>query len=92
MEASRLYERRGRLFEESVSVLRRALHEDKVTVDGEFYRFTEVTLGAARPSVPPPIIVAGSVHHPQAPGLVSFAPVERRNSAPDGTSSDRTSG
>jgi coenzyme F420-dependent glucose-6-phosphate dehydrogenase len=68
MEASRLYERRGRLFEESVSVLRRLLHEDKVTVDGEFFRFTEVTLGAARPSVPPPIIVAGGNYYPQAPG------------------------
>ena len=68
MEASPLYERRGRLFEESVSVLRLLLHEDKVTVDGEFYRFTEVTLGAARPSVPPPIIMAGGNYYPQAPG------------------------
>lgn len=68
MLASRLYERRGRLFEESVTVIRRLLHEDKITFDGEFFRFSEVTLGAARPSVAPPIIVAGGNYYPKAPG------------------------
>jgi len=66
--ASRLYEKRGRLFEESVTVVRRLLHEDKVSFDGEFFHFVDVTLGDARPSVAPPIIVAGGNYYPKLQG------------------------
>lgn len=66
--ASRLYRKRGRLFEESVTVVRRLLHEDKVSFDGEFFRFVDVTLGDARPSMAPPIIVAGGNYYPKLQG------------------------
>lgn len=60
----RLYEKRGKLFEEAVTIVRRLWHEDKVSYEGEFFQFRDVTLGDARPTVPPPIIVAGGNYYP----------------------------
>jgi coenzyme F420-dependent glucose-6-phosphate dehydrogenase len=66
--ASRLYAKRGRFFEESVTIVRRLLHEDKVSFDGEFFRFVDVTLGDARPRSAPPIIIAGGNYFPVVQG------------------------
>ncbi len=66
--ADQLYEKRGQVFEESLTIVRRLLHEDKVSFDGDFFRFTDVTLGAARPEVAPPIIVAGGNYYPKMQG------------------------
>jgi len=64
----RLYEARGRVFEECLEVLRRLWREDKVSYEGQFYRFAEVTLGDARPAVPPPIVIGAGIYYPRAVG------------------------
>ncbi len=67
-EPSVLYENRGRLFEESVEIVRRLWWEDKISHDGKFYKFEDVTLGSARPATPPPILVAAGIYYPKHVG------------------------
>jgi coenzyme F420-dependent glucose-6-phosphate dehydrogenase len=68
VEPSDLYKNRGRIFEESVDIVRRLWWEDKVTYEGEFYRFQDVTLGAARPETPPPILIGAGIYYPKNVG------------------------
>lgn len=65
---SSLYENRGRLFEESVEIVRRLWWEDKVSYEGQFYRFEDVTLGGARPTSPPPILIGAGIYYPKQVG------------------------
>lgn len=60
-----LYAKRMKLFEESVDILRRLWREDKISYEGEFYRFRDVTLGQARPAEPPPLLIAVGIYHPK---------------------------
>lgn len=53
-----LYERRGRLYEEAVEIIRRLWRGEKFSYDGEFYQFEDVTIGGAAPTKTPPIIMA----------------------------------
>lgn len=63
-----LYGKRGKVFDECLDVMRRLWAEDKVTYKGEYYRFNEITLGYARPSEIPPILVGSGIYFPTQPG------------------------
>jgi coenzyme F420-dependent glucose-6-phosphate dehydrogenase len=64
----RLYEARGRVFEESLEIIRRLWREDKVSYEGQFYSFTDVTLGDARPATPPPVLIGAGIYYPRSIG------------------------
>jgi coenzyme F420-dependent glucose-6-phosphate dehydrogenase len=68
LDPARLYERRGALFDECLTVMRRLWSEDKLSFEGEFYRFRDVTLGEAKPDTTPPVLVSGGIYFPQKPG------------------------
>lgn len=63
-----LFKRKGRLFDECLDVMNRLWTEDKLSYTGEFYRFDEVTLGHARPSIKPLLLVAAGIYFPTEPG------------------------
>jgi len=65
LDPDRIYEKRMKLFEESVEIMRRLWAEDKVSYRGEFYRFDGVTLGQARPYQPPPVLMAVGIYFPE---------------------------
>jgi alkanesulfonate monooxygenase SsuD/methylene tetrahydromethanopterin reductase-like flavin-dependent oxidoreductase (luciferase family) len=68
LDPERLYERRGRLFDECLDIMRRLWSEDKFSYAGELFRFDEVTLGEARPSAMPPVLIAAGIYCPLKPG------------------------
>jgi alkanesulfonate monooxygenase SsuD/methylene tetrahydromethanopterin reductase-like flavin-dependent oxidoreductase (luciferase family) len=68
LDPAALYAARGRLFVECMEILNRLWREDKVTVDGEFYRFEGVTLGEARPRTPPPTLMSSGIYVPREYG------------------------
>lgn len=68
LDPAALYARRGKVFDECLEVMRRLWAEDKLSYRGEFYRFGEITLGAARPSSAPPVLVASGIYFPTEPG------------------------
>jgi len=68
LDSTRLYERRGALFDECLAVMRRLWAEDKVSFEGEFYTFHDVTLGEARPAAVPSVLVSAGIYFPQQPG------------------------
>ncbi len=68
LDPAMLYCQRGRVFDECLDVMRRLWAEDKVAYDGTFYRFNEVTLGHARPSEMPPVLVGSGIYFPREPG------------------------
>jgi len=63
-----LYEARGRVFEECLEIIRLLWREDKVSYDGRYYSFADVTLGDARPAAPPPILIGAGNYYPRAIG------------------------
>ncbi len=63
-----LYAARGRVFEECLDIVRRLWREDKLSYEGEFYRLKDVTLGDARPTSAPPIIIGAGIYYPRAVG------------------------
>ena len=68
LDPVRLFAARGRLFDECLDVMNRLWTEDKLSYAGEFYRFDDVTLGQARPSTKPPVLVAAGNYFPREPG------------------------
>ena len=68
LDPARLYEKRGKLFDESLDVMRRLWSEDKFSYSGEFFRFDELTLGEARPHQAPLVLVAAGIYFPLKPG------------------------
>jgi alkanesulfonate monooxygenase SsuD/methylene tetrahydromethanopterin reductase-like flavin-dependent oxidoreductase (luciferase family) len=68
LDPVRLYEKRGALFDECLDIMRRLWSEDKFSYAGELFRFDEVTLGEARPSAMPPVLVAAGIYFPQKAG------------------------
>jgi alkanesulfonate monooxygenase SsuD/methylene tetrahydromethanopterin reductase-like flavin-dependent oxidoreductase (luciferase family) len=68
LDPQRIYEKRGRLFEETMEIIRRLWSEDKISYAGEFFRFDDVTLGNARPSSPPPVLMGAGIYFPSKPG------------------------
>src|SRR5262245_28148897 len=64
LDPQRIYDSRGRFFEETLTVVRRLWTEDKFSYAGEFFRFDEVTLGHARPSAPPPVLMGAGIYFP----------------------------
>ena len=44
-----LYAQRGKVFDECLDVMRRLWQNDKISYQGEYFRFNEITLGHARP-------------------------------------------
>ncbi len=63
-----LYEARGRVFEECLEIIRLLWREDKVSYNGRYYSFADVTLGDARPATPPPILIGAGNYYPRAIG------------------------
>jgi coenzyme F420-dependent glucose-6-phosphate dehydrogenase len=68
LDPAELYEARRSLFRENVQILRHLWAEDKVTFEGDFYRVHDVTLGEARPPVPPTVLIATGNYYPKDPG------------------------
>jgi len=68
LDPDRLFEGRSRLFEECLEVMRRLWAEDKVSYEGTFYRFRDMTLGQARPPAMPAVLVAAGIYYPKEPG------------------------
>lgn len=68
LDPQRLYAGRGRLFNETLDIMRRLWSEDKFSYQGEFYRFDEVTLGYARPASMPPVLMGAGIYFPKKPG------------------------
>lgn len=68
----RLYENRSTLFAESLKIIRKLWENDKISHEGEFYNFDNITLGAANPTITPPTLMAQGIYFPEEPG----APVE----------------
>jgi coenzyme F420-dependent glucose-6-phosphate dehydrogenase len=68
LDPQKIYDNRGRFFEETMEVIRRLWTEDKFSYAGEFIRFEEVTLGQARPATPPPVLMGAGIYFPLKPG------------------------
>ncbi len=68
LDPAQLFTARGRLFDECLDVMNRLWTEDKLSYAGEFYRFDEITLGHARPSTKPPVLVAAGNYFPRERG------------------------
>ena len=58
------FKRRTALFAECLDVMNRLWTEDKIHYDGSFYKFGPMTLGIARPTEKPPILVGGGIYIP----------------------------
>ena len=63
-----LYKQRGKVFDECLDVMRQLWAEDKITYKGEYFRFNEITLGYARPSAMPPVLVGSGIYFPTEVG------------------------
>ncbi len=68
LDPAALYARRGKVFDECLDVMRRLWAEDKISYQGEFFRFNEITLGQARPATMPPVLIASGIYFPTEPG------------------------
>lgn len=68
LDPQRLYEARGKLFDETIDIVRRLWGEDKISYHGEFFQFDEITLGHARPDTMPPVLMGAGVYFPKKPG------------------------
>ena len=68
LDPQKIYDNRGRFFEETMEVIRRLWTEDKFSYAGEFIRFEEVTLGQARPAAPPPVLMGAGISFPLEAG------------------------
>lgn len=62
LDPKRLYENRGRLFNETMDIMRRLWVEEKFSYQGEFFRFDEVTLGHAKPPDMPPVLMGAGIY------------------------------
>lgn len=68
LDPQKLYEGRGRLFNETMDIVRRLWGEDKISYRGEFFQFDEITLGHARPDTMPPVLMGAGIYFPKKPG------------------------
>lgn len=68
LNPAKLYDKRGKVFDECLDVMRRLWSEDKLTYRGEFFNFNEITLGYARPSAMPPVLVGSGIYFPTQRG------------------------
>src|SRR5262245_22850269 len=68
LSPQKIYDGRGRFFEEAMQVMRRLWSEDKLSYAGEFFRFDDVTLGQARPPSPLPVLMGAGIYFPLRPG------------------------
>jgi coenzyme F420-dependent glucose-6-phosphate dehydrogenase len=64
LDPQKLYEGRGRMFAETMDIMRRLWSEDKISYDGEFYKFEDITLGFARPPSMPPVLMGAGIYFP----------------------------
>lgn len=64
LDGEQFFKRRTALFAECLDVMNRLWTEDKLPYDGEFYKFGPMTLGIARPTEKPPILVGGGIYIP----------------------------
>lgn len=63
-----LYKRRGKVFDECLDVILRLWKQDKVSYKGDYFSFNEITLGYARPSEMPPVLIGSGIYFPTEPG------------------------
>ena len=68
LNPAELYKKRGKVFDECLDVMRRLWSEDKLTYRGDYFSFNEITLGYARPSEMPPVLVGSGIYFPTLPG------------------------
>ncbi len=68
LDPERLYRQRGKVFDECLDIMRRLWSEDKFAYHGNFFRFNEITLGYARPTSMPPVLVGSGIYFPTEPG------------------------
>ena len=64
LNPEQFFNQRTALFAECLDVMNRLWTEDKLAYDGKFYKFGPMTLGVARPSEKPPILVGGGIYIP----------------------------
>ena len=64
LNPAEFFGRRTALFAECLDVMNRLWTEDKVSYDGKFYKFGPMTLGVAKPTEKPPILVGGGIYIP----------------------------
>ncbi len=65
LQPAQFFKHRTALFAESLEVMNRLWTEDKFAFDGAFFKFGEMTLGVARPTEKPPILVGGGIYVPR---------------------------
>ena len=68
LNPAELYKKRGKVYDECLDVMRRLWAEDKLTYKGDYFSFNEITLGYARPSEVPPVLVGSGNYFPTQPG------------------------
>ena len=68
LNPAELYAKRGKVFDECLDVMRQLWANDKISYQGEFFRFNEITLGHARPQSMPPVLIASGIYFPTEPG------------------------
>ncbi|MDH3692379.1 MAG: LLM class flavin-dependent oxidoreductase, partial [Gammaproteobacteria bacterium] len=64
LNPAELYKKRGKVYDECLDVMRRLWAEDKLTYKGDYFSFNEITLGYARPSEVPPVLVGSGNYFP----------------------------
>ena len=68
LNPAELYAKRGKVFDECLDVMRQLWANDKISYQGEFFRFNEITLGHARPQSMPRVLIASGIYFPTEPG------------------------
>ena len=56
------------MFDECLDVMRQLWSNDKIAYHGDYFDFNEITLGAAKPSEMPTVIVSSGIYFPTQPG------------------------
>jgi hypothetical protein len=64
LNPAELCKKRGKVFDECMDVMRRLWSEDKVTYNGDNFRFNGITLGMACPSEMPPVLMGSGIYFP----------------------------
>ena len=63
-----LYAQRGKVFDECLDVMRQLWANDKISYQGDYFQFNEITLGHSRPQTMPTVLIASGIYFPNQPG------------------------
>ena len=64
LNPAELCKKRGKVFDECMDVMRRLWSEDKVTYNGDYFRFNGITPGMACPSEMLPVLMGSGIYFP----------------------------